>query len=145
MQKEPLLSLASEQEVLAAIQQAELQTSGEIRLHVEPACPGNALERAVQLFGQLEMHKTKERNAILFYFAVVDHKFAIVGDEGIHAKVKDEFWQALRNVIQTNFREGNFVPGLVEAILKAGEKLSAYFPRQHDDTNELSDDISIGN
>ena len=144
-QQQPLLSIASEEEVIAAIKQAELQTSGEIRMHVEPACKGDAYKRAVELFGELQMHKTKERNAILFYFAINDKKFSIVGDSGIHAKVKEEFWNALRDVLQSNFRQGNFIPGLVQSIAMAGEKLAVYFPRHVDDTNELSDDISIGN
>jgi uncharacterized membrane protein len=144
-QQEPLLSIASEQEVIAAIKQAELRTSGEIRLHVEPACKGDAYARALEVFGSLGMHKTKERNAVLFYFAITDRKFSVVGDEGIHAKVKDDFWIAVRDAIQSNFREGNFVPGLVKGIEMAGEKLSVYFPRLEDDSNELSDDISIGN
>lgn len=144
-QKEPLLSIASQEEVIAAIKQAELKTSGEIRLHVEPACEGDAYKRAVEVFGKQGMYKTKERNAILFYFAINSHKFAIVGDEGIHAKVKDEFWLTIRDVIQENFRQGNFIPGLVKGIEMAGEKLAAYFPYNDGDSNELPDDISIGN
>lgn len=145
MSQQPLLSIASEEEVKAAIRQAELKTSGEIRLHVEPACEGDAYERALEVFGIEGMHKTKERNAILFYLAVNSRKFAIVGDEGIHAKVKEEFWMTIRDVIQENFRHDSFVPGLVKGIEMAGEKLAIHFPWREGDSNELSDDISIGN
>jgi uncharacterized membrane protein len=144
-QQQPLLSIASEEEVKAAIKQAELKTSGEIRLHVEPACEGDAFARAMEVFGEQEMYKTKERNGILFYFAINSRKFAVVGDEGIHAKVHDEFWMTIRDVIQENFRHDSFVPGLVKGIEMAGEKLAIHFPWREGDSNELSDDISIGN
>ena len=127
-----------------AIVKAEHNTSGEIRVHLEGKCAGEAMPRAVKVFSKLNMHKTKLRNAVLFYLAVEDRKFAICGDSGIHQAVKDEFWESLSSHIQGHFKQGKFAEGLCEAIEKAGEKLKSHFPHKRDDVNELSDEVSIG-
>lgn len=130
--------------IVAAIQEAELNTSGEIRLHIEPHCPGDAYERAKVVFGSLGMHATALQNGVLFYLAYADKKFAIVGDKGIHERVSQQFWDEEKQLLLTFFRKGEFAEGLCEAIKQAGEKLKQYFPRDNNDTNELSNDISFG-
>jgi uncharacterized membrane protein len=130
--------------ILAAIGKAELNTSGEIRLHVETNCKGDVLDRAAQVFAQLEMHKTALRNGVLFYLAVADKKFAILGDAGINAKVPADFWDSIKNQMAEFFKTGKFTEGIEAGILMAGEQLKANFPYQSDDINELSDDISFG-
>lgn len=130
--------------IVNAIKEAELNTSGEIRLHLENRCKIDVLDRAANIFAKLEMHKTKLRNGVLFYLAVKDQKFAILGDAGINAKVPDNFWDKIKDHILSNFKEGKYAKGLEEGIKMAGEQLKKHFPYQSDDVNELSDDISFG-
>lgn len=89
------------------------------------------------------MHKTEVHNGILFYLAVADHKFAVVGDSGIHAVVGDEFWKNIKDTTIEHFKHGEFVQGLIEGISKAGDSLKQYFPYHHLDRNELKDNISF--
>jgi len=131
-------------QITGAIKAAELNTSGEVRVHVEGRCKGDVLDCAAYWFEQLKMHKTAGRNGVLFYLAVTDRKFAILGDVGINAKVPENFWENIREHMLSCFKEGRFADGLSEGILMAGKKLKEHFPYQNDDVNELSDEISFG-
>ncbi|KOH45732.1 TPM domain-containing protein [Sunxiuqinia dokdonensis] len=135
---------AEKKQITDAVKAAELNTSGEVRVHVEGKCPEDVLDRAAHWFKTLDMHKTELRNGVLFYLAVDDHKFAILGDAGINAKVPVDFWEQIKGHMLSKFREGRFADGLAEGIRMAGEQLKAHFPHQTDDVNELSDDISFG-
>ena len=130
--------------IVDAIKKAELNTSGEVRVHIEDRCKADVLDRAATVFALLKMHKTKLRNGVLFYLAVKDRKFAILGDSGINAKVPENFWNDIKEMMAKHFSKGNFAEGLSEGILKAGEQLKKYFPYQSDDINELDDEISFG-
>lgn len=138
------LTPAEEEAIVAAIQQAEKDTSGEIRVHIENHSEKPPLERAQEVFFQLGMDKTTIRNGVLFYIGVADHTFAIIGDEGIDHVVEDDFWDSTKNVVISHFKEQRFADGLVEGILKAGERLKQYFPYNDNDKNELPDTISKG-
>ncbi|TVQ88624.1 MAG: TPM domain-containing protein [Bacteroidetes bacterium] len=127
-----------------AVQQAEKETSGEIRVHIENVCEGDVLDRAATVFDKLGMTQTEQRNGVLFYVALKSHKFAILGDLGINAKVPKDFWESTKEKIIENFKEGLFAEGLVEGITMAGKELKEWFPYQTDDVNELPDDISFG-
>lgn len=129
--------------IIAAIQQAEKDTSGEIRVHFENHTSREALDRAAQVFAELKMHKTALRNGVLIYVALDDHKLAILGDAGINVKVSDNFWDAIKNKMVDRFKSGQICEGVTEAILAAGQQLKAFFPYQADDINELSDEISF--
>jgi uncharacterized membrane protein len=129
--------------ILASIREAEEASSGEIRVHIETSFKGDVLDRAAWIFKKLNMHKTALRNGVLFYFAVTDRKFAIIGDAGIHAKVPEDFWDRIKDMLQNNFKEGRFTEGLSEGIILAGEQLKTHFPHQKDDINELPDEISF--
>jgi uncharacterized membrane protein len=129
--------------ILASVKEAELETSGEIRVHIETSLSGNVLDRAAWIFGKLGMHKTAERNGVLFYLAVSDRKFAIIGDAGINAKVPAGFWDEISALLQKKFREGKFTDGLSEGIILAGKQLKTHFPFSKDDVNELPDEISF--
>lgn len=134
-----------EKEIIkAAVKEAELNTSGEIRVHIDNLCKEDVLDRAAWWFAKLEMHKTEQRNGVLFYLAVKDHKFAILGDAGINAVTPENFWDTIKEHMLSQFKEGAFAMGLQEGILKAGQALKEHFPYQDDDVNELSDDISFG-
>lgn len=134
-----------EEQIVAAIKEAELTTSGEIRVHVEARCKADtAIDRALYVFEKLDMHETAQRNAVLFYLAGKDHKFAILGDEGINKVVPDHFWDDIKDQMSQDFKAGRFAEGLSKGILTAGEQLQAHFPYQDDDQNELPDQISTG-
>jgi uncharacterized membrane protein len=127
-----------------AIRDAELDTSGEIRVHIERRCKGDVLDRGAYLFDRLGMHRTAKRNGVLFYLAIDDHKFAILGDAGINAVTPEDFWDIIKEKMKEEFQEGRFAEGLEWGIREAGEKLKEHFPYEDDDTNELPDDISFG-
>jgi len=130
-------------EILAAVQAAEKDTSGEIRVHVEKHCKEDVLDRAAFVFDKLDMQKTELRNGVLFYLAVNDRKFAILGDKGINAVVPTDFWQSISNHMSDLFRNKQFTKGLCDGILMAGKQLAKKFPYQENDINELSDEISF--
>jgi uncharacterized membrane protein len=134
-----------EEIILKAIKDAEKNTSGEIQVHVENRCKKDTLDRATEVFSMLKMHKTKLRNGVLFYLAVEDKKFAILGDSGINAAVPADFWTRIKDNMQNDFKTGNFAKGLSEGIAEAGKQLQKHFPFDKSDMNELSDDISFGN
>lgn len=130
-------------QVRDAITKAEKETSGEIRVHVETSFKGNILDRASWIFRKIGMHATDERNGVLFYLAVKNKEFAIIGDAGINSRVPANFWDNIKDAMQKQFRNGKFTEGLVEGILMAGSKLKEQFPHKKDDVNELPDEISF--
>lgn len=140
---EQFLTKSEEDAVVEAIRQAELRTSGEIRVHLERTVKGVALERAKVLFHELKMNNTKAENGVLFYVAIEDRKFAICGDRGINGKVPANFWESTKELMQSHFKQGLFKQGLIEGIASAGEQLRTYFPRKTDNRNELTDTISV--
>ncbi|HQU60703.1 MAG: TPM domain-containing protein [Phaeodactylibacter sp.] len=131
-----------EERIIEAIRKAELNTSGEVRVHLEANCKGEIVREAVRTFRRLGMHKTKARNAVLIFLAPERREFAIIGDKGINEQLPENFWQEERDLMLEHFRQGAFAKGVCEAIGQVGEKLKVFFPYQQDDTNELPDDIS---
>jgi uncharacterized membrane protein len=138
-------SQEEQEDIKQAIMNSELDTSGEIRVHIESVCKGDVLDRAAYIFKKLGMSKTAQRNGVLIYLAVRNRKFAIIGDQGIHAKVPADFWDTIKLKMLDYFREGKFSDGLIYAITESGIHLKKYFPHKKDDINELPDDISFGN
>ena len=132
-----------QEDISQAIMNAELDTSGEIRVHIENTCTGDALDRALAIFAKLEMEKTESRNGVLLYLAVKNRKFAVIGDTAIHEAVTESFWDSIRNKMLNRFRENQFTEGMVEAITETGIQLKKYFPYLKNDKNELSDEISF--
>ena len=144
MQAENFFTQEQKDKIVAAIEEAELSTSGEVRVHIESKCKEDVLDRAAHWFKKLSMHKTEQRNGVLLYLAVSDRKFAIIGDVGINAVTPDNFWDEIKEQMLAKFKEQQFAEGLAEGILMAGKALKEHFPYQTDDVNELSDDISFG-
>ncbi len=132
------------EDIRQAILNAELDTSGEIRIHIETSCPGDVLDRAALIFDKMGMQKTDRRNGVLFYLAVKNRKFAVIGDKGINAVVPEHFWDELKNMLLNYFRESKFTEGLIEGVTLVGQKLKKHFPYQTGDVNELSDEVSFG-
>lgn len=131
-------------EIKKAILNAELDTSGEIRVHLETLCKEDVLDRAAHLFPKLGMQNTELRNGVLFYIAVKSQKFAIIGDEGINAAVPTDFWADIKEQMREKFKKGLFVEALCEGIEATGKRLKKHFPHHLDDINELPDEISFG-
>ncbi len=137
-------SKEQKEDIKQAILNAELDTSGEIRVHIEKTCDGEVMDRAAYIFKKLNISGTEQRNGVLFYLAVNNRKFAIVGDEGIHKTVPKDFWEEIKVKMLNYFRDGNFTDGLVEGITIIGKYLKKHYPYQTNDVNELSDEISFG-
>jgi uncharacterized membrane protein len=139
------LSDSQKADIVKAIQAAERNSSGEIRVHIEKICPtDNVLDRAAEVFIELGMSNTAQLNGVLFYLSIDDRKFAVLGDKGIDKVVPENFWESTKTLLKTNFSHGLFAEGLVKGIHLAGEQLKHFFPYQSDDSNELPDDISFG-
>jgi uncharacterized membrane protein len=142
---EDFFTKEEKERIAQAIGEAEQNTSGEIRVHLESKCDDDVLDCAAYIFEKLKMHKTKERNGVLFYLAVTNRKFAILGDAGINAVTPENFWDEIKSAMLGNFVEENFAEGLIIGIKMAGEALKKYFPYNVEtDVNELSDEISFG-
>lgn len=138
------LTKEEEQTVVEAIRMAEKNTSGEIRVHIEKTTSKVPFDRALEVFHELKMDETQLKNGVLIYLAVADKKFVICGDKGINDLVTNDFWDTTKEIMKTQFKNGNFKQGLVDGILMAGEQLKKHFPWSADDTNELSNEISNG-
>lgn len=136
------LSPEEDKQLVAAIQLAELNTSGEIRVHFSKKISKDVYSDATSVFKKLKMHKTELRNGVLIYIVLSQKSFCIIGDSGIHEVVKDEFWIDTKDIMQNAFKQGNIVEGLVMGIQKVGDALKSDFPYLQNDTNELSNEIS---
>jgi uncharacterized membrane protein len=133
-----------QQTIRNAIVSAELNTSGEIRVHIDEKCEGDVLAQAAIIFSDLKMDKTDQRNGVLFYLAVADKMFAILGDKGINEKVPAGFWDNIRDTMLGHFKKDEFTEGLSKGIQMAGEKLITHFPYHRTDVNELENEITFG-
>jgi len=133
-----------QEDIKQAIMNAELDTSGEIRVHIENSHAGDVMDRAAFLFRELNMHQTEQRNGVLIYLAIKKRRFAIIGDIGIHQHVGERFWDDIKASMLNHFRDGRFAEGLVYAVTAVGARLKKHFPYRKNDVNELPDDISFG-
>jgi uncharacterized membrane protein len=141
---EDFLTKEEEQAIVEAIRMAEKNTSGEIRVHLEKTTSIDPYQRALEVFHLLNMHETQLKNGVLLYVAVKDKNFVICGDKGINDIVPTNFWDTTRDIMAAQFKNGNFKQGLIDGITKAGEQLQKYFPFEEGDTDELSNEISLG-
>jgi uncharacterized membrane protein len=141
-----LFSTTEEQEIIAAIKLAERGTSGEIRLFVEDFCMrDHPVERAEEVFQLFGMFNTKDRNAVLIYFAEKSRQFAIWGDTGIHKRVGYQFWDAEKHLMRKHFQRDEKKEGVIQAVALIGSHLKEHFPAdEHEDHNELPDEIIYG-
>lgn len=141
-----LLTDAEKERIVKAIRLAEIRTSGEIRVYMENRCPYiDPVERAAEVFFQLAMDKTTDRNAVLLYIAVKDHLLAIYADEGIYKKTGKKYWEEAVNHILQHFDKENFAAGVSTYVNEIGEALQFHFPYDRvTDQNELPDEIVFG-
>jgi uncharacterized membrane protein len=126
----------------AAIVRAEQLTSGEIRVFISPKSAPEPVAAARKIFAKLGMTRTKHRNAVLIFVAPSSQTFAVIGDEGVHAKCGDAFWTEVAAAMNGHFHAGQFTLGIVHGVERAGALLAGHFPRRPDDTNELPDRVA---
>ncbi|MFN8282047.1 MAG: TPM domain-containing protein [Chitinophagales bacterium] len=130
--------------IVATIRKMELETTGEIRVHLDNRCDGDVMDRAIKVFNHLNIDKTPFKNGVLIYIAAEDRKFAVIGDEAIHQKVAADFWNKIAQKLQSDFTETNYCKGIIETIERVGDILKKHFPQmQHGKHNQLEDDISF--
>jgi uncharacterized membrane protein len=144
--KKDFFTAEEQQLIIESIRNAERMTSGEVRVFVESKCSYmDAIDRAAELFFHLEMQKTDDRNAVLVYVAMKDRQLALFGDEGIHKRVGNEYWNNEVHKMISNFNQENYAIGISEVVNDIGEALTKNFPFNNDtDKNELPDDIVFG-
>lgn len=144
MTHKEFLEQVDQPRIVKAITDAEQQTSGEIRVHIQPRVTGGDIRFvAERTFERLGMTKTALRNGVLLFLASEEKQFTILGDKGLDEKVPAGFWDAIAAELATRFKNGEFTDGIVEAITAAGEQLKTYFPRSADDVDELSNEIDV--
>jgi uncharacterized membrane protein len=140
-----IFKVIDKKQIIEAIEEAEIASSGEIQVHVDSKCKGDVLDRAAHMFANLDMHKTKLRNAVLFYVALESHKFAVLGDAGINSVVPENFWDEIKEEMAKLFKAEKPTEALVLGIKMAGKALAEHFPYQgEEDINELPNDVSFG-
>jgi uncharacterized membrane protein len=144
MRASDLFSAEERKRIVESIREAEMNTSGEIRVHVEISYNGKLLDRAATVFARLGMHKTALRNGVLFYLAIKKRQFAVIGDAGINRMVPETFWNEIRSVMEGHFKNSEFAEGLSKGIIMTGDQLKKHFPHQQDDLNELPNELSFG-
>ncbi len=141
MKGRDFLSRLSHDQIIGAIREAESKTSGEIRVFISRKDVEDAVTAAQAHFVELGMEKTRERNGVLIFVAPRVHKFAVVGDAGVHTRCGPEFWQQLTAEMSDHFKSADFTRGIIHAVKKAGQLLAKHFPHRPDDQNELSDEV----
>lgn len=131
--------------IVAAIQAAELRTSGEVKVMIENEIPDglSVWDRATDLFRDLNLYETRDRNGVFIYVAFAERRFALLGDVGINRVVPPSFWDETRDLMKTHFKQGLFIEGMEAGVRQIGEKLREYFPYLSDDVNELSDEVIV--
>jgi uncharacterized membrane protein len=144
MTRKQLLRVIDQERVRDAIEKAEHQTSGEICVSVARLFWGSVEKAADKAFLRMGMSRTRQRNGVLFFVVPSRRRFAVLGDQGIHEKVGQEFWDSIAAVLSERFREGDFTGGLVRGIEEVGRQLSVHFPYVKGDTDELPDDVDFG-
>ena len=144
--KKDFFSEEEKQQIIEAVRNAERMTSGEVRVFVENRCSYmDAIDRAKEIFAELKMYETHDRNAVLMYVALKDKQLAIFGDEGIHSKLGNEYWNTEVKKMIDNFNKENYAEGIKQVVEDIGEALTQLFPYNNDtDKNELPDDIVFG-
>jgi uncharacterized membrane protein len=142
MRTKDFLGKLDHDRIVGAVKAAEAKTSGQIRVYVQRGeLDGDAIDYAQKRFQKLGMQATDERNAVLIFVAPRARKFAVIGDEGVHQKCGDGFWEQLIEKMRAHFRNENFTDALVEAIEETGQLLARHFPKTSESSNELPDEI----
>jgi len=142
MKPRHFLKVVEHDKIIRAIVAAETRTSGEIRVFVSHQNPRDVLVGASHWFKKLKMNRTPQRNGVLIFIAPRAHKFAIVGDRGIHSRCGEAFWLQIVNNMQVRLKKAEYTDALVDAVSRLGEFLARHFPAEPGERkNYLSDSI----
>ena len=144
MKQDEFLARLEDEKIVAAIQAAEARSSGEIRVYISEVAVPDALTAAQEKFLELNMTATRERNGVLLFFAPESQTFAVIGDQAIHARCGQSFWNDIADVITAHLKADAMTEAIVRAVDKVGAVLAAHFPRRTDDRNELPDRVERG-
>ena len=133
-------------QIIDAIQQVESRSTGEIRVHLEDYCPIEIKQRSREVFEELKMHETQNRNGVLIYLAVGDRKFSVFADEKVTLKIEASFWEKIIQQMSIDFSKGQSLQGMLYAIQEIGKALHYHYPpiTSSDASNELPDTLSFG-
>jgi uncharacterized membrane protein len=144
MQTKSFLGALDHERIVKAIQDAEARSRGEVRVHVSQQAVQDVEPAAARQFEALGMTRTAERNGVLLFVAPVSQTFAVVGDEGIHARCGPDFWKDVAAAVEADFRAGRFTDGIVKGVARVGDALATHFPRTDGtaDRNELADEVT---
>jgi uncharacterized membrane protein len=143
--KKEYFTAEQQQQMVDAIQKAEKHTSGEVRVFIESKCKYvNSVDRAQEIFFNLKMEKTHDRNAVLLYLAMEDHQIALFADEGIYQRLGKEYWTTEVKKIIAAFRKDDYTTGICTVVTDIGNALKEQFPYETTDKNELPDEIIFG-
>ena len=112
-----------------AIREAEMKTTGCIRLAISPRHVDDAVQAAQSEFLKLGLQHSPGRNGVLIFVAPRSRRFAVIGDQAVHACCGDEFWREMTRVMGQDFQRGDFAGGLTRGVKRAGELLATHFPR----------------
>ena len=133
----------NEQKIVESIQQAELLTSGEIRVYIAKKCKEEPLEKASKIFKKLKMHNTAQRNAVLILVCPTDKKAAIMGDKGIDSIIENDFWDSTLEELVNYCSNDLITEGICKAINRVGNLIKQKYPYQKGDINELDNEIIL--
>ena len=140
-----LIKKSEERKIVSAIKEAEKDTSGEIRVHIERWCKeGDPVARGIFIFDAIGMFDTRERTGVLIYISLKSRMFAILGDVGINAVIPQDFWNGIKDELSSFFSKGQITEGIIEAVKQTGKILKEHFPATEDNPNEQPDEISYG-
>lgn len=137
------LTKEQEQHIIEAIAEAEENTTGEIRVHIEHHCNQEPLKRAAYIFHELGMDETRRKNGVLIYIATEDHKAAVYAGKAIHEQVENHFWNDVLKILIDHFKKDEYEEGLIDAVIEVGKKIKELYPSGGGDLNELPDEISF--
>ncbi len=136
---------SEKEKIRTAIQEAEKSTTGEVRIFVEHYCKhGNAVVRAAEVFHNLKMDETADRNGVLIYIALSHKRMAIYADSGMYSKVEPGFWDEMLHKMQGHFKKEKFAEGIISAIHDIGLKLAGFFPDGSLEKNDKPDELVFG-
>jgi uncharacterized membrane protein len=134
----------------AAVREAETHTTAELAVFVRDSTSWKARLRlpvphtevraaAQRLFIKSGLDQTKARNAVMVYVSLLERSLVVLGDEGIHARLGSQAWEALVAEALTAAKKSSPLEGVCLLITHLGQMLAQHFPKAADDVNELPD------
>ena len=130
----------------AAIGASEKQHRAEIRFAIEVALDVRALwrvrtvrDRALEVFAELGVWSTAERNGVLIYVLLAERQVEIVADQGLTGRVSDQEWRDVCTLIEREFAASRWRDGALHGIEAATALLAREFPASGANRNEQPD------